>query len=100
MTTTNLLQVTRLDGLQHMHIPAGQQYQSPGEAYVEGDASSASYFLAGDCLQQDTLGLCGCGLWPGSGATHGSCSVNGIQIIIQICQKLAAACFITALSCC
>ena len=51
VTTTTLLQVKRLDGLQHMHIPAGQQYQSPGEAYVEGDASSASYFLAGDRLQ-------------------------------------------------
>ena len=37
-----------MDGLQHMHIPAGQTYRSPGEAYVEGDASSASYFLAGD----------------------------------------------------
>ena len=41
-------QVERVDGLQHMHIPAGQTYRSPGEAYVEGDASSASYFLAGD----------------------------------------------------
>lgn len=40
-------QVERLDGLQHMHIPSGQTYMSPGEAYVEGDASSASYFLAG-----------------------------------------------------
>ncbi len=30
-----------------MHIPPGQTYVSPGEAYVEGDASSASYFLAG-----------------------------------------------------
>ena len=54
VTTSNLLQVKRLDGLQHMHIPAGQQYRSPGEAYVEGDASSASYFLAGDCLQPGT----------------------------------------------
>ena len=34
--------------MQHMHIPAGQTYKSPGEAYVEGDASSASYFLAGE----------------------------------------------------
>ena len=59
-TTTNLLQVKRVDGLQHMHIPAGQQYQSPGEAYVEGDASSASYFLAGDRLQPGTSGLDEC----------------------------------------
>lgn len=43
-----------MDGLQHMHIPPGQTYVSPGEAYVEGDASSASYFLAGAV----TLALC------------------------------------------
>ena len=46
------MQVERLDGLQHMHIPPGQTYKSPGEAYVEGDASSASYFLAGMCGRQ------------------------------------------------
>jgi 3-phosphoshikimate 1-carboxyvinyltransferase len=34
------------DGWQHFLIPAGSQYQSPGEIYVEGDASSASYFVA------------------------------------------------------
>jgi len=45
-------QVEQLDGLQHMHIPSGQQYKSPGEAYVEGDASSASYFLAGTATMQ------------------------------------------------
>ena len=27
-------------------IPAGSQYQSPGQVYVEADASSASYFIA------------------------------------------------------
>ncbi len=43
-------QVERLDGLQHMHIPPGQTYVSPGESFVEGDASSASYFLAGISL--------------------------------------------------
>jgi hypothetical protein len=32
--------VNQLDGLQHMHIPSGQTYKSPGMAYVEGDASS------------------------------------------------------------
>ena len=40
-------QVEQVQGLQHMRVASGQQYQSPGEAYVEGDASSASYFLAG-----------------------------------------------------
>lgn len=32
--------VHRLEGLQHLHIPAGQRYASPGTVFVEGDASS------------------------------------------------------------
>ena len=48
-------QVERLDGLQHISIPVGQQYRSPGSAYVEGDASSASYFLAGATITGVTL---------------------------------------------
>jgi 3-phosphoshikimate 1-carboxyvinyltransferase len=31
---------------QRFTIPAGSQYRSPGEIHVEGDASSASYFIA------------------------------------------------------
>lgn len=31
---------------QQFTIPAGSQYSSPGEIHVEGDASSASYFIA------------------------------------------------------
>jgi 3-phosphoshikimate 1-carboxyvinyltransferase len=31
-------------------IPAGQMYQSPGVIHVEGDASSASYFLAAGAI--------------------------------------------------
>ena len=31
---------------QRFIIPAGSRYQSPGEIHVEGDASSASYFIA------------------------------------------------------
>ncbi|MGB0866173.1 MAG: 3-phosphoshikimate 1-carboxyvinyltransferase, partial [Granulosicoccaceae bacterium] len=34
------------DGWQSFHVAPGQKYTSPGEIYVEGDASSASYFLA------------------------------------------------------
>ena len=34
------------DGWQRFTIPAGSQYQSPGRIHVEGDASSASYFIA------------------------------------------------------
>ena len=39
------IQVHR-DGWQRFTIPAGSHYQSPGEIHVEGDASSASYFIA------------------------------------------------------
>ncbi|EIE21051.1 3-phosphoshikimate 1-carboxyvinyltransferase [Coccomyxa subellipsoidea C-169] len=55
------VKVDRLDGLQHMHIPPGQTYVSPGEAYVEGDASSASYFLAGATITGGTMTVEGCG---------------------------------------
>ena len=48
--TLNLMQrfgvtVTR-EGRQRFHIAAGLSYRSPGSITVEGDASSASYFLA------------------------------------------------------
>ena len=48
--TLNLLkrfgiQVQR-EGWQRFTIPGGSRYQSPGEIHVEGDASSASYFIA------------------------------------------------------
>lgn len=39
------VQVQR-DGWSRFVVPAGSRYVSPGTVYVEGDASSASYFLA------------------------------------------------------
>jgi 3-phosphoshikimate 1-carboxyvinyltransferase len=39
------VQVER-DGWERFALPAGQTYSSPGTFHVEGDASSASYFLA------------------------------------------------------
>nr|WP_314862318.1 3-phosphoshikimate 1-carboxyvinyltransferase [uncultured Undibacterium sp.] len=38
------------DGWQRFTIKAGQHYVSPGVIYVEGDASSASYFLAAGAI--------------------------------------------------
>jgi 3-phosphoshikimate 1-carboxyvinyltransferase len=35
----------RQEGWQRFTLPQGSRYQSPGEIYVEGDASSASYFI-------------------------------------------------------
>lgn len=43
------VQVQR-DGWQRFTIPANSSYRSPGELFVEGDASSASYFLAAGVL--------------------------------------------------
>ena len=40
------VQVERDDEWRHFTLRAGQHYRSPGEIFVEGDASSASYFLA------------------------------------------------------
>ena len=48
--TLNLLArfgiLVQREGWQSFTIPAGCRYQSPGEIHVEGDASSASYFVA------------------------------------------------------
>jgi 3-phosphoshikimate 1-carboxyvinyltransferase len=38
------------DGWQSFTVSAGQRYRSPGTIYVEGDASSASYFLAAGAI--------------------------------------------------
>jgi 3-phosphoshikimate 1-carboxyvinyltransferase len=48
--TLNLLArfgiAVRREGWQRFVIPQGSQYRSPGDVHVEGDASSASYFVA------------------------------------------------------
>jgi 3-phosphoshikimate 1-carboxyvinyltransferase len=38
------------EGSQRMRLPAGAAYSSPGTIFVEGDASSASYFLAAGAI--------------------------------------------------
>ncbi|MDE1183595.1 3-phosphoshikimate 1-carboxyvinyltransferase [Paraburkholderia sp.] len=42
-------------------VPSGQRYQSPGKIMVEGDASSASYFLAAGALGGGPLRVEGVG---------------------------------------
>jgi 3-phosphoshikimate 1-carboxyvinyltransferase len=37
-------------GWQEFTLPAGARYRSPGDIFVEGDASSASYFLAAGAI--------------------------------------------------
>eukprot|EP00898_Chlorokybus_atmophyticus_P002917 jgi/Chlat1/3626/Chrsp237S00798 len=45
----------------HFRVAAGQRYKSTGNAFVEGDASSASYFLAGAAITGSTVTVQGCG---------------------------------------
>jgi len=58
--TLNLLErfgvSVRRDGWQRFTIPAGCRYTSPGRIPVEGDASSASYFIALGALASPTPG--------------------------------------------
>ena len=61
--TLNLLErfgvQVRRDGWQRFTIPAGSRYTSPGRIPVEGDASSASYFIALGALATPTPGTDG-----------------------------------------
>lgn len=48
-------------GTPKFSIDADQKYVSPGSILVEGDASSASYFLAGAAITGGTVTVRGCG---------------------------------------
>ncbi|MDH5338726.1 MAG: bifunctional 3-phosphoshikimate 1-carboxyvinyltransferase/cytidylate kinase [Rubrivivax sp.] len=59
--TLNLLQRfgvdVRRDGWDRFTVPAGSAYRSPGSIHVEGDASSASYFIALGAIAADEAAL-------------------------------------------
>ncbi|MBB1076426.1 bifunctional 3-phosphoshikimate 1-carboxyvinyltransferase/cytidylate kinase [Rhodoferax sp. 4810] len=61
--TLNLLArfgvVVRRDGWQRFTIPADSQIRSPGDVFVEADASSASYFIALGAIAARARGLKG-----------------------------------------
>ena len=50
-----------MDGTPSFVIGASEKYASPGSILVEGDASSASYFLAGAAITGGTVTVRGCG---------------------------------------
>ncbi|HXZ10618.1 MAG TPA: 3-phosphoshikimate 1-carboxyvinyltransferase [Paraburkholderia sp.] len=54
------IEVERI-GWERFIVPAGQRYKSPGQIMVEGDASSASYFLAAGALGGGPLRVEGVG---------------------------------------
>ncbi|MBM7342359.1 3-phosphoshikimate 1-carboxyvinyltransferase [Pantoea coffeiphila] len=49
------------DSYRAFHIRGQQQYQAPGDYLVEGDASSASYFLAAAAIKGGTVKVTGIG---------------------------------------
>jgi 3-phosphoshikimate 1-carboxyvinyltransferase len=53
--------VVERQGWQAFTIPASSQYVSPGELWVEGDASSASYFLAAGAIGKGPVRVEGVG---------------------------------------
>ncbi len=50
------------DGYRQFRVAVGQGYQSPGSALVEGDASSATYFLAAAAIKGGAVRVQGVGL--------------------------------------
>ncbi|KAA0873957.1 3-phosphoshikimate 1-carboxyvinyltransferase [Nitrincola tapanii] len=65
---------------QRFVVRAGQQYRSPGEIMVEGDASSASYFLAAAAIAGGTVRVYGVG----------ADSVQGDKAFAQVLADMGA----------
>ncbi|RDX78813.1 hypothetical protein CR513_40851 [Mucuna pruriens] len=61
-------------------VHGGQKYKSPGNAFVEGDASSASYFLAGAAITGGTITVKGCG----------TSSLQGDVKFAEVLEKMGA----------
>lgn len=84
--TLKLLQrfgiAVRREGWQRFVIPAGSCYQSPGEVYVEGDASSASYFVALGAIAATGQALDIQGI--------GSSSIQGDIAFVQAAERMGA----------
>lgn len=63
--TLNLMKTFGVDIANHHYqqfvVKGGQQYHSPGRYLVEGDASSASYFLAAGAIKGGTVKVTGIG---------------------------------------
>lgn len=69
-----------LDGKPTFVVGADEKYTSPGSIMVEGDASSASYFLAGATITGGTVTVRGCG----------SESVQGDVAFADVMEKMGA----------
>nr|GMD38129.1 3-phosphoshikimate 1-carboxyvinyltransferase 2 [Ipomoea batatas] len=72
--------VEHSDNWDRFLIRGGQKYKSPGKAFVEGDASSASYFLAGAAVTGGTITVEGCG----------TSSLQGDVKFAEVLEKMGA----------
>ncbi|KAJ4776659.1 3-phosphoshikimate 1-carboxyvinyltransferase [Rhynchospora pubera] len=72
--------VEHSDSWDRFFIKSGQKYRSPGKAFVEGDASSASYFLAGAAITGGTVTVEGCG----------TSSLQGDVKFAEVLEKMGA----------
>ncbi|CAB4269731.1 unnamed protein product [Prunus armeniaca] len=72
--------VEHSDSWDQFFIRGGQKYKSPGNAFVEGDASSASYFLAGAAVTGGTVTVEGCG----------TSSLQGDVKFAEVLEKMGA----------
>ncbi|XP_010941045.1 3-phosphoshikimate 1-carboxyvinyltransferase 2 [Elaeis guineensis] len=72
--------VEHSDSWDRFLIKGGQKYKSSGNAYVEGDASSASYFLAGAAVTGGTVTVEGCG----------TSSLQGDVKFAEVLEKMGA----------
>mmetsp|Transcript_25597 Transcript_25597/g.70425 ORF Transcript_25597/g.70425 Transcript_25597/m.70425 type:complete len:552 (+) Transcript_25597:1-1656(+) len=69
-----------MDGQPTFKIAQSEKYSSPGSILVEGDASSASYFIAGAAITGGTVTVRGCG----------SESVQGDVAFADVMEKMGA----------
>lgn len=69
-----------MKGTPSFTIPVDEKYTSPGSILVEGDASSASYFIAGAAITGGTVTVRGCG----------SESVQGDVAFANVMEKMGA----------
>ncbi|XP_074561683.1 3-phosphoshikimate 1-carboxyvinyltransferase 2 [Curcuma longa] len=74
------VKVEHSDNWERFFIKGAQKYKSPGNAYVEGDASSASYFLAGAAVTGGTVTVEGCG----------TSSLQGDVKFAEVLEKMGA----------
>ncbi|KAF5935927.1 hypothetical protein HYC85_027056 [Camellia sinensis] len=72
--------VEHTDSWDRFLIRGGQKYKSPGKAFVEGDASIASYLLGGAAVTGGTITVEGCG----------TSSLQGDVKFAEVLEKMGA----------